>query len=103
MLNDIVLPAEVFKRLKPLLGTKKFHQKIAIYVNGDRKITHGISDDFLLGEVRFDFAFKFGRAIFIDGIYIFRGYLSEEKCITIEKELQAAEIKSREVKQIKVV
>lgn len=96
MLNDIVLPDEVFERLEPLIGAKEIHQKINVYANGDRKINNSMPDNLLLGEVRFDYAFKFGRAIFVDGKYIFRGYLSEEKCLEIEKELQMEEMKLRE-------
>lgn len=102
-MNDSVLPDEVFKRLEPLLGTKKIHTKIAVYVNGDRKINNSIPDNLLLGEVRFDYAFKFGRAIFVDGKYIFKGYLSEEKCLEIESDLQKEEMRLREVRKIIVV
>jgi hypothetical protein len=58
-----------------------------VYASGERKITRNIPDASLISEVEYDLEQRWGRALFIDNKYIYKGYLTEERCLEIEAEL----------------
>lgn len=84
---------EILDRLNAIVGTAETHTKIGVYASGERKITRNIPDASLKSEVEYDLANRWGRALFIDNKYIYKGYLTEERCLEIEAEL-AAELAS---------
>lgn len=62
------------------------HTTIGVYNNGDRKV-NGVPSEDLAAHIRYNTVMRFGRALFLDGLCIYNGCLSWERCKEIEKEL----------------
>lgn len=80
------MDTKIKERLEQVLGKSEMHTKIGIYPSGERRTTTNIPDDKLLAEVEYDVQNRWGRALFIDEKYIYKGHLTEEECLKIEKE-----------------
>ena len=60
--------------------SKKIHTTIGVYKNGDYKI-NGVMNCNLILHIRYNLDFRFGRALFVDGTCINKGYLTDEEVI----------------------
>jgi hypothetical protein len=80
------MDSKITERLNQVLGKSEMHTKIGIYPSGERRTTTNIPDDKLVQEVEYDVQNRWGRALFVDEKYIYKGHLTEEKCLEIEKE-----------------
>lgn len=61
---------------------------MGVYRNGGRK-HNGVLDEHLQDHIDYNVTFRFGRALFVDGKCVHRGYLSQEQCDEIEAELRS--------------
>jgi len=68
------------------------HHTMGVYNNGDRK-HNGVSSENLASHIWYNQTMRFGRALFVDGFCLNRGYLTPERVKVIEDELQANPIK----------
>ncbi len=64
------------------------HTTIGVYNNGDRKV-NGVPSENLAGHIQYNLHFRPGRALFVDGKCLHRGYLDRERCDALEEELVA--------------
>lgn len=67
------------------------HTTIGVYLNcQDRSWwkTNGVPARHLEEHIEYNKVFRFGRALFVDGKCVNRGYLSEEDVARIESELE---------------
>lgn len=79
---------DAIARLQPLIGKYRYHSKVGVYANGERKEVDNIPDSYLINEVEYDIMYRIGRALFIDSTFIYEGDLTIERCMEIEKELK---------------
>lgn len=63
------------------------HTTIGVYNNGDRVI-NGVPSENLAFHLKYNIFLRPGRALFLDGHCIHRGYLSKERVEAIETELK---------------
>lgn len=63
---------------------EKIHTTIGVYNNGDMKI-NGVKHENLADHVEYNKSYRPGRAFFVDGICVNRGYLTEERIKEYEK------------------
>lgn len=75
---------------------QKIHHCVGVYSSGD-KIHNGVLSDDLNHHIEYCKTFRPGRAIFVDGKCIYRGYLTEQECVVVEKELQESSFKITKV------
>lgn len=93
------MDSKIKERLNQVLGKSEMHTKTGIYPNGERRTTTNIPDEKLLAEVEYDVQNRWGRALFVDEKYIYKGHLTEEKCLEIEKEYADKRAKDELAKQ----
>lgn len=62
------------------------HYTAGYYANGDMK-WNGVPTENLADHIAYNLSRRPGRAFFVDGKCLNRGYLTEERCQEIEKEL----------------
>lgn len=62
------------------------HTTIGVYANGDYK-SNGVESKNLAGHIQYNIKLRPGRALFVDGLCIHKGYLSTEECERLEQEL----------------
>lgn len=65
----------------------KLHHSLSVYNNGDR-VHNGVLEEDLEGHIKYNQKFRFGRALFIDGVCHNEGYLDAERIAAIVEELQ---------------
>lgn len=65
---------------------------MGVYANGERKI-NGVPAENLGNHILYNIQNRWGRAFFLDGVCIYKGYLSWEQCWEIEKELKEKPLK----------
>lgn len=58
--------------------TNKIHTTIGVYNNGSFKI-NGVSSENLESHIEYNTVMRFGRALFVDGICIHKGYLDDKR------------------------
>lgn len=63
-----------------------FHHTRGVYNNGEFK-DNGVAPEDLDIHIEYNLTMRPGRAFFVDGVCLNRGYLSEERCRSIEAEL----------------
>ncbi len=61
-------------------GSRKFHEIIGVYKNGDIKRVPNIPDEAIEDEIKYNRENRFGRAMFVNMELIYTGYLSEQEC-----------------------
>lgn len=66
----------------------KIIHTMGVYANGNRK-HNGVDPKFLDNHIEYNLTYRPGRAFFVDGKCLNRGYLSKEHCEEIERELAA--------------
>lgn len=62
------------------------HYTIGFYANGESK-SNGVPSENLPAHIEYNLTKRPGRAFFVDGKCLNRGYLSEARCTQIEKEI----------------
>jgi hypothetical protein len=79
-LNNEICVSETLEEIPNL---KESYSFIRVYNNGDenRSVVYGFD---LFEEISYNIAFRFGCALFIDGICVYDGYLSDERCETLQ-------------------
>lgn len=55
------------------------HCTVGVYPNGEHK-SNGVDSENLAAHIAYNLRYRPGRAFFVDGICIHRGYLSREEC-----------------------
>jgi hypothetical protein len=63
-----------------------FHHTRGVYLNGEFK-SNGVDPDHLASHIEYNLTMRPGRAFFVDGLCVHKGYLSEERCKEIEASL----------------
>lgn len=58
-----------------------------VYANGV-KVFNGVYEEDLDHHIEYNKTFRFGRALFVRGKCVYRGYLSQEECDKIEIEIK---------------
>lgn len=66
------------------------HTKIGIYANKSFKILYNVSDDDLIPEIMYDLRYRPGRALIVDNVLLYSGYLPWGMKLALEYELVAA-------------
>lgn len=64
----------------------RIHHTMGVYANGDRK-HNGVAATDLEAHIDYNLKMRPGRALFVDGKCVHRGYLTEGQCKQIEHEL----------------
>lgn len=65
------------------------HHTAGYYSDGSRK-TNGVEGKNIAGHIRYNLDMRPGRAFFVDGVCLHRGYLTEKRCADIEEELKGS-------------
>lgn len=65
------------------------HHTVGVYSDGSRK-WNGVTSENIAGHIYYNLNMRPGRAFFVDGLCLNKGYLTPERCKEIEKELQDA-------------
>lgn len=65
------------------------HHTVGVYSDGSRK-ENGVSSENIASHIWYNLRMRPGRAFFVDGFCLNKGYLTIERCEEIEKELQHA-------------
>lgn len=65
----------------------KIHRTVGVYNNGDR-VTNGVRPEDLDSHIKYNLDYRFGRAFFVDGVCVNKGYLGTERCKQISEELK---------------
>ena len=68
------------------------HTTMGVYRNGEKKY-NGVPSEYLADHLSYNIFLRPGRALFLDGVCINRGYLSKEEVEKIEAEQLANPIK----------
>jgi hypothetical protein len=63
------------------------HLTVGVY-NNDTCKTNGVSSENLADHIQYNTKFRFGRALFVDGKCVHRGYLSEGRCNDWEEKIK---------------
>lgn len=58
----------------------KIHHTRGVYNNGEFK-DNGVSAEHLAEHIEYNKTFRFGRALLVDGVVVYNGYLSNEQLI----------------------
>lgn len=58
-----------------------------VYNNGD-KVFNGVYEEDLPFHIQYNKDFRFGRALFVEGKCVHKGYLTQERCDAIEVEIK---------------
>lgn len=53
------------------------HQTVGVYANGDMK-TNGVREEDLQNHIEYNLKWRFGRALFVDGVCVYEGCVSKE-------------------------
>lgn len=56
------------------------HFTVGVYANGEYK-TNVVKDEHLEDHIEYNKTFRFGRALFVDGECVHKGYLSDERVV----------------------
>lgn len=64
------------------------HHTMGVYANGDR-VNNGVMTEHLDDHITYNRAMRPGRALFVDGRCVHRGYIPQETCDAIERDLAA--------------
>ncbi len=56
----------------------KIHTTIGVYANGDYK-SNGVNPEHLEEHIQYNKDYRPGRALFVDGVCVNQGYLSDEE------------------------
>ena len=64
------------------------HHTMGVYSDGSRK-HNGVDSEHLQVHIDYNKTMRFGRALFVDGKCVYKGYLSQEECDAIEREWAA--------------
>lgn len=64
----------------------KIHHTAGYYCDGSYK-TNGVKSEHLQDHIDYNLSMRPGRAFFVDGKCLNKGYLSDERCKEIEKSL----------------
>lgn len=62
------------------------HHTRGVY-NNDSFKDNGVAPEHLRGYIKYNLTMRFGRALFVDGKCVHRGYLNEERCLAVERAL----------------
>lgn len=65
----------------------KIHTTVGAYKNGGYKV-NGVPDLFLEDHIEYNKTWRFGRALFVDGKCVYRGYLTKEECDKVEEDIK---------------
>lgn len=67
------------------------HHTMGVYLNGDR-VHNGVTSEHLAQHIDYNQTFRPGRAFFVDGVCLNKGYLTPETVAALIAELQAAPV-----------
>ena len=76
---------ELLERVFPV-PPSGFHHTRGLYSNGEF-VDNGVDPAHLAAHIKYNTVMRFGRALFIDGECVHRGYLSEAECQDMEAKL----------------
>ena len=57
---------------------KKIHHTRGVYANGEYK-DNAVSAEDLESHIEYNKTFRFGRALLVDGVVVYNGYLTDEQ------------------------
>jgi len=79
---------ELIEKILSGIPEKKIYSTIGVYLNGDKKF-NGVAQEDLGQHIVYNVNNRFGRALFLEGKCIYRGYLDIETTSKLEKEFEA--------------
>ena len=82
------LNQQILEEILAGLGSRTIISTIGVYNNGDR-VSNGVHRDDLFTHIEYNFTYRFGRALFVEGRCLNHGYLSPERIRELETEFQA--------------
>ncbi len=85
------LEAQALSRNFPVTESG-FHHTRGVYNSGDF-VDNGVDPAHLQNHIKYNTTMRFGRALFVDGVCVWRGYLSEARCKAMEAQLQGVRAK----------
>lgn len=72
----------------------KIYTTVGVYGNGDYK-TNGVSEEHIESHIQYNLDFRPGRAFFVEGKCLNKGYLNDEEVL-----FWAEKVKNIEIKEI---
>jgi len=79
---------EMVKSVLFKIPEKEIYSTIGVYHNGDKKF-NGVAAEHLGQHIKYNITFRYGRALFLEGKCLYRGYLNAETTSKLEKEFEA--------------
>jgi len=75
-------------RIEAILGKipkKQIYSTIGVYNNGSKKF-NGVAHEDLKTHIAYNLILRFGRALFLEGICLYSGYLDSNRITQLEEE-----------------
>ena len=72
---------------KPMKPKGRIHHTRGVYNNGEYK-DNGVHSHFLDQHIQYNTTMRFGRALFVDGWCVHKGYLDDKRIAEIERQLK---------------
>lgn len=75
------------------------HVTIGVYNSNDYKINI-VKPEHLEGHIEYNKSWRWGRALFVDGVCVYGGYLSEKDVIEWTKKISKMKIDARKASEL---